>query len=165
MYIDTRLERIRKDKARKHYYRSHQEIYEEEMIKTQQIRERLARIVEKFQIDVSESAQDGLPNDRKYRLDVNADDKIFYGYMNNRFFSKEVLATKQVERAMKKIRKIIDKVSMKEELNLLAKLIHNNMEMADIQSLIGRLMKHITQIDWNRDRAIYTDQKIPRPDA
>ena len=58
---------------------------------------------------------------------------------------------------MKKIRKIIDKVSMKEELNLLAKLIHNNMEMADIQSLIGRLMKHITQIDWNRDRAIYTD--------
>ena len=44
------------------------------------------------------------------------------------FFQTEKLEDKKERKVAEKIKKVIDRVTMKEELNLLAKLIHKNFE-------------------------------------
>ena len=51
---------------------------------------------------------------------------------------------------------------MKEELNLLAKLIHLNLEPNDIQSLISAMS--FLPVAWNSDLAIYSEEEIPEKD-
>ena len=68
MMVDTKLERQRREKQYKHLYKSHTEIYEEEMVKTKAVRESLQRIIEKFQIDVEENQE--MPNENRYRMDA-----------------------------------------------------------------------------------------------
>ena len=50
---------------------------------------------------------------------------------------------------------------MKEELNLLAKLIHRNFGPNSIQSLISSMS--FIPVDWSRDLAIYSEEEIPEP--
>ena len=48
---------------------------------------------------------------------------------------------------------------MKEELNLLARLIHNNFGPTSIQSLIGSMS--FIPVNWSHDLAIYSEELIP----
>lgn len=52
---------------------------------------------------------------------------------------------------------------MKEELNLLAKLIHQNLEPSTIQNLISSMS--FLPVAWNSDYAIYTESEIPEKDG
>ena len=159
LLVDTRLERKRREKEHKHLYRSYQQIYEEEMAKAKAIRERMQFIIEKYNIDLREGPS--MQNQDRYRVLCNQDEQVFYGYKNRQFFEQEKIEEKKVKKAANLIKKIIDRVTMKEELNLLAKLIHRNFGPNSIQSLISSMS--FIPVDWRRDLAIYSEEEIPEP--
>ena len=84
------------------------------MAKAKKVRDRMQAIVEKYNINLNETLV--MKNKDRYRMQSNQDDQVFYGYKSRQFFEKEKIEDKKVKKAAILIKKIIDRVTMKEEL-------------------------------------------------
>lgn len=149
-------------KKNAHLYKNYDQIYAEEMEKSQKIRERMQYLIDKYDIDVSQ--RENLTNEEKYRAKGNTDQRVFFGYKKKKFFDdKDAMAEINLKKASSLISRIVDHVTMKEEMSLLAQLAHKHLKPKQIESLVQRLT--FIPIKWNYDPAIYTDQLMPPPTA
>lgn len=100
-------------------YKNYDQIYAEEMEKSQKIRERMQYLIDKYNIDVSQ--RDNLSNQEKYRAKGNTDQRVFFGYKKKKFFDdKDTMTEINLKKTSTLISKIVDHVTMKEEMSLLA---------------------------------------------
>ena len=60
-------------------------------------------------------------------MQCDTNNLAFYGYKVNRFFSKERCSDTRLKNLKVMINQIIEQVTLKDELNVLAKLIHQNL--------------------------------------
>ena len=91
----------------------------------------------------------------------NQKDNVYYGYKSRQFFDSEKIEEKKGQKTAKVIKKIIDQVTMKEELNLLAKLIHHNFGPNSINNLMSSMS--FIPVNWHGDPAIYCEEEVPDP--
>ena len=127
------------------------------MAKANYIKERMKYIIEKYNINLSEGPV--MQNPDRYRMFCNQKDNVYYGYKSRQFFDSEKIEEKKGQKAAKVIKKIIDQVTMKEELNLLAKLIHRNFGPNSINNLISSMS--FIPVKWQGDPAIYCEEEVP----
>ena len=111
-------------------------------------------LIKKYGIRIDEDLE--IPKDKTHIRKCEADDRIFFGYKGRQFFDgQNVYKGIAIERATSVIKHITELVAMKNELNLLASLIHELIEPKSILLLCDGLK--FIPIDWDGDLAVYTN--------
>ena len=99
---------------------------EEEKDKNKKMQEHLKMLIDKFDIKIDEERC--MPNKKKHIKKCETDNRIFFGYKGRNFFeSDNAYKGMALEKATTVIKRITDIVEMKNQLNLLASLIHELM--------------------------------------
>ena len=88
-------------------------------------------------------------------MDARQNNEVFYGYKNRRFFDIEKPEEIRMQKMIDVMNKVIDRVQMKEELNLLGDLMHKYLRPNQIQKIVQRF--HFLPINWVSDPALYTE--------
>lgn len=103
-----------------------------------------------------------MTNKHKHIRKCDIDDRIFYGYKGRQFFeSDNAYKGFALEKAGLVIKRITDLVEIKNQLNLLASLIHEFLQPVSIIMMCEGL--DCIPVDWEDEHAIYTGQLIDMP--
>ena len=74
LQIDYQLDKLRKRKQQAHLFKSHVDIYEEEIKHQKKVRKQMQQIIEKFNIDVTPQGLQKFSNEDQLRLKCLQDD-------------------------------------------------------------------------------------------
>lgn len=105
--------------------KSHLQVYNEKMEEQKKCREFTQFIIEKHNIDTSKPVE--VSNGEKHVMTCNEDYNAYLTYTENRFFEREKASTRGFKEANELIKNIIEKVTAREELQVLGRLIEQLM--------------------------------------
>ena len=117
----------------------------------------LENIIKKFDIKIDVDCE--MPNGERHRFNAQQDDQSYLSYKDRKFFDRETVLKKKNQQDKIFCLQLIDLITMKEELHLLASLIQKNFEPIIIQDLIAH-MRYIP-VDWVQDLGIFSDIELP----
>ena len=158
--IDRALARKLKEKEQQHLFRTYEEILEEEMEKNKKIQEHLKSLIKKFGIKIDREA--GMPNSFKHIRKCDLDDRVFLAYKGRSFFEADTAYKGMaLDKATSVIKHITYLIDIKNQLNLLASLIHELLAPEYIIKMCEGM--HFIPVDWQDKLAIYTGQLVEMP--
>ena len=123
--VSAQLSRLKKLKQDADLLKSHLQVYNEKMEEQKRCREFTQFIIEKHNIDTSKPVE--VSNGEKHVMTCNEDYNAYLTYTENRFFEREKASTRGFKEANELIKNIIEKVTAREELQVLGRLIEQLM--------------------------------------
>lgn len=123
--VSAQLTRLKKLKQDADLLKSHLQVYNEKMEEQKKCREFTQFIIEKHNIDTSKPVE--VSNGEKHVMTCNEDYNAYLTYTENRFFEREKASTRGFKEANVLIKNIIEKVTAREELQVLGRLIEQLM--------------------------------------
>lgn len=123
--VSAQLTRLKKLKQDADLLKSHLQVYNEKMEEQKKCREFTQFIIEKHNIDTSKPVE--VSNGEKHVMTCNEDYNAYLTYTENRFFEREKASTRGFKEANELIKNIIEKVTAREELQVLGRLIEQLM--------------------------------------
>jgi len=101
--------------------KSHLQVYNETMLEQKRQHEFKEHIIKKHNIDVSHPPE--FKGGEKHIMNCNEDYEAYHTFKKNKFFQVQSVAAQQTSKASELIRQIIEKLTAKEELQIMAKHI------------------------------------------
>lgn len=132
--------------------KSHIQIYEQQMAEALANRKFMAYLIKKHKIDVTKQRE--MEDGNQHILNCSMNYKAFFTYKRNDFFKKETYADRVPRQASDLIKHIVHKVTMKEQLLLLGRLINQFLPPKMQRVLIEKKCQNVLEINFE-DENIY----------
>ena len=149
--VSAQLSRLKKLKQDADLLKSHLQVYNEKMEEQKRCREFTQFIIEKHNIDTSKPVE--VSNGEKHVMTCNEDYNAYLTYTENRFFEREKASTRGFKEANELIKNIIEKVTAREELQVLGRLIEQLMP-PKMQRVFLQKAQNYLRVDFN-DPAVF----------